>query len=621
MDEVRLGTRILHPRRQLLAGGERVPLGKRALDILSVLAEAKGHIVTKDELLEAVWPDIVVEENALQVHVTSLRKALGPEGGRLKTIRGVGYQLTIDGETAGPHAATPRVSGPRVPWRKLRRFRPALIAAALLAGLLGVWWFAGPQLGLRPHDRIAVVVRALTATTNGDPTEAALARGVTDELIIRLRRIPDLRVAMADPDGSGAGEAFRSAYVVDGGIRRSGDRLRVTARLSSAAGEVLWSQTFDRPLADLLDVQETIAAAIAEALSVSFDVGVNATDYGGTDNPEAYAAYLQYLAHILDPDQRVPQRYLERALALDPNYIKALNQLAVSYGLQANSAPTRREALALMDRFDEITAQAVATNPDLWIGHVARGYYYSNRRDFAAADRSFRRAAELDDGLDPELRAQLAAWALNMGRTEQAAAISASITLIDPARRHDGNIWLLYQQGRLREAIADYERQAARDPSVREVPSLFVFWSYVLLGREGDAIAYFERAAPGFGEGYTAQKAEVQKLAAIRSLAELRAWAVGRFGEGGLGNLTLMALVASHEGHPKLAIDLIRLALERPAGAFPVTVLWTPPMAPTRKTDEFEKLVTDLGLVKLWRDGGDWPDACRPVSEREISCS
>src|SRR5688572_28525878 len=100
LDEIRLGSRTLQLRRQLLANGRREPIGKRALDILSVLAEAGGEIVTKDELLDSVWPGVTVEENALQVHIVALRKALGPEADRLKTIRGVGYQLDIDGLAA-----------------------------------------------------------------------------------------------------------------------------------------------------------------------------------------------------------------------------------------------------------------------------------------------------------------------------------------------------------------------------------------------------------------------------------------------------------------------------------------------------------------------------------------
>ena len=632
MDEVRLGSRTLQPRRQLLVAGCREPIGKRALDILSVLAEARGAIVTKDELLEAVWPGVVVEENALQVHVVALRKALGPEADRLRTIRGVGYQLETDRQAAPDVGVIPRsLPGDRPPsggqeaprlsvtvealrtWTGSHRL--ALSLAALVLVLAGGWLLLGDNLGLRPQQRIPVVVRDLTATATGNQTEAALASGITDELVLRLRRIPELKIGTANPDGSIENGDFARGYVVDGNIRSSGEQLRVTARLLSPDGEVLWSQTFDRRLIDIFEVQETIAASIADALSVSFDVGGSATEYGGTNNPEAYAAYLQ--SQGLN-DFRAQERYLERALALDPNYIKALNQLAVSYGLQANVAPTRQEALALMQRFDDITARAIEANPDLWIGHVARGWYYSNRRDFMAAYRSFRRAAELDDGRDPELRSQLAGWALVNGRTEEAAATDASIEIIDPTRRRERN-WLLFQQGKLKEAIAEHERLAAGN-----APGLSarfqVFWSYVLLGDENAGVTYFEQAQTGAGEAYLGQKSEVGRLGDGKSLAELRAWASGRFGEGGLFDLTTLAVVASNEGHSQLAVNLLRLALERPAGGYPVLVMWWPPMANARKTDAFEQLVADIGLVKLWRETGDWPDACRPVSATEISC-
>ncbi len=316
MDDIRLGSRTLQPRRQLLVNGRREPIGKRALDILSVLAEAGGRIVTKDELLERVWPGVVVEENALQVHVVALRKALGPEADRLKTIRGVGYQLDVDGreeasstgrevgetETGGErdlsqldNSRSLRTSSghPSVSVQSagraavLRRWRLPLIIAGML-GLFALAWAAlGSGIWPSQHDRIPVVVRTLTASTSGDRTETALASGVTDELILRLRRLPGLRVATAGPDGVVDSEAFRNAYIVDGNIRTSGDRMKVTARLFSHTGEILWSQTFDRGLADLFDVQEEIAASIANALSVSFDVGANSADYGGSDDPEA----------------------------------------------------------------------------------------------------------------------------------------------------------------------------------------------------------------------------------------------------------------------------------------------------------------------------------------------
>ena len=431
---------------------------------------------------------------------------------------------------------------------------------------------------------------------------------------MRLRRAPELRVATADADGKVPGDSFGDAYVVDGSIRSSGEKLRVTARLLDASGEIIWSQTFDRGLVDIFDVQKEIAAAISDALSVSFDIGTDATAYGGTDNPEAYAAYLQFQANQLNPDQRVPVRYLERALALDHNYGKALNALAVSYALRANFASTKNEALALMDRMDESTRRAVASNPNLWLGHMGRGYYFANRRDFRAADASFRRVAELDTGNDPDLRGSLVAWALNMGRVDEAASLAASVAIIEPAYKPQMHSWLTLSQGKFRETIEAHKLREASNPGSTPSLSGFVFWAYVLADREVEAV----RAFPEIGEAFLAVKGD--KSLPNKSPAELRRWAIERYGTGNYTQLLNAALVASYEGHPKLATDLVRLALEWPVGGYILTVLWHPAFANARKTDDFKKIVTDLGLVEVWRETGNWPDACRPTSATAFTC-
>jgi DNA-binding winged helix-turn-helix (wHTH) protein len=184
LNEVGLGSRTLQPRRQLLAEGERVPLGKRALDILSVLAEAGGEIVTKDELLEAVWPGVIVEENALQVHIVALRKALGSDADRLKTIRGVGYQLELDNSAAEPSSIAAATAGaapvalasrqagarstvspsagpaPRRAWAAVREaigaHRLVTATAGLLVALAATWEILCAAVGWRRKQGFAV---------------------------------------------------------------------------------------------------------------------------------------------------------------------------------------------------------------------------------------------------------------------------------------------------------------------------------------------------------------------------------------------------------------------------------------------------------------------------------
>lgn len=642
MNEIRLGSRTLQPRRQLLANGARVSLGKRALDILSVLAEAGGKIVTKDELLEAVWPGVIVEENALQVHVAALRKALGPEAERLKTIRGVGYQLDVDQAPAPapvemanlrevaspklvasptpelPASHTARARSPNAVLKaalsRVRLHRLAVGLAVVLAVLAGTWALFGSELGIRPKERIPLLVHALTPSGNGNQTEVALAGGVTDELILRLRRLTDLRVATAERDGSAPSAAFNNAYTVKGTIRSSSERVRVSVRLSDANGEIVWSDTLDRRMADLFDMQEEIAAAIAGALSVSFDVGAVSSDYGGTNDPEAYAAYMQYYAHQWNPDQTVATGYLERAVAIDPHFVRGLVGLAQTYAGRASLAATPAEAEAALAKMDEVTARALAADPDLALGINIRGWYYLMRNDIAAADRLIQRATELDPGNDPLLRTALANYAFYTGRATKGAAIRQSLEAIDPIYRNEPwKIFDLTTLGEYRQAIDLFAKLRRADHASLPAFQFHAYTAYLMLGDEGGAAAFARRENLTYGADW--QAVRDSGLEAM-SDAELKRWAEGF---GGAALMNVAATYAGLSGHDRQAAKILRWAMERP-GASQMIQIWSPLLTKARQTPEFEQLVTDLGLVRAWRESGDWGDFCRPVSEREIAC-
>ena len=640
MDEVRLGSRTLQPRRQLLVAGRREPLGKRALDILSVLAEARGEIVTKEELLEAVWPGVVVEENALQVHVVALRKALGPEADRLRTIRGVGYQLAVDTDPAASPAAggTPassefepgaspvaqaepvtelrqstRVAGIIRSWVGAHRW--AVIAVGVLALLAGAWAIFGSDLGLRSSERIPVVVRALTTSGTGERAEAALASGITDELIFRLRRIPELRIATAAQDGTVPGGAFINAYFIDGTIRSSGDRLRIAVRLADANGEILWSDTLDRGVSDLFDMQEEIAAAISGALSVSFDVGADSAQYGGTNDPEAYAAYMQYYAHQWDPDPSEPQRYLERAVAIDPHFVKGLFGLAQNFAVRSGNAATAAEAEAMLNAMDDSSRRAHEADPDLALGPMIRGFYLLMRRDVAAADKLMQRATDLDRGNDPHFLNNAAIYEIYTGRVKKGASIRQSNELIDPIYRNDPwKIFDFMMLGRYRDSVDLYAKiKRSGQPTLAAFP-FHAFSSYLLLGDEAAALKFAEQENMSTLE---VQAIQATPALATMSEAELRRWA-DRFPSQ--THKALGAVMMAYRGCDRQAVQTLRLAFETP-GSSAMLMLWHPALARARRTPEFARLVDDLGLVKAWRASGDWGDYCRPVSATEITCT
>jgi DNA-binding winged helix-turn-helix (wHTH) protein/TolB-like protein len=635
LKDICLGTRILQPRRQLIADGERVPLGRRALDIISVLAEAHGGIVTKAELFEAVWPDVVVEENALQVHIVALRKALGPEADRLKTIRGVGYQLDVeDGRAIAPTVPSNKTapvvqangdgtvrnvrSGPRVIRIVPRRFRPALIVVSLLVVLLAASWLVAPDLRLRPHDRIPVVVHPLATSGDGDPTERALAGGITGELIDRLRRVPELRVAITETGGQVPNDTFRNAHFVDGSLRRSGDQLRVMIRLSDAKGEIVWSQIFDRKLVELLDMQEQIASAIGNALSVSLDVGADSRQFGGTSNPDAYAAYLQFGAHQLDPDQSVPLQYLNRALELDPHYVKALGALSTSYGFRANSASSRKEAEDFLSKMDASTRQEIATAPDLWIGYESRAWYYANRRDPLASQQSFEKAIRHNKANDYEPQGNFAAFEAQTGRFSAARSRLAALSLIDPAAKEDGvYIWIALWSGRYQEAIDRFDRIAATQSG--NLPGLanYAAWARLLLNGEADAIKFSRENGGTLEQSLQNYRAE-DAIVSMRP-AQLKDWAAKKYGDGGHVSLASLSLWAGYYHHPQLALELLRLSQDR-LGGFAATVAWYPQMAEMRRMSGFKELVEREGLVKLWRATGDWGEFCKPTTGDDFTC-
>ncbi|HSG33453.1 MAG TPA: TIR domain-containing protein, partial [Sphingomonadaceae bacterium] len=395
-------------------------------------------------------------------------------------------------ETPVPPPVAGAVSPP--PRSRDRRIVFGAIAAALIAVLaVGYAAFGGGGLVSQSEERIPVLVRAFAASGSGDPNEVALANGISDELINRLRRIPELQIATARSDGSPPSSAFESAHIVEGSIRSSGDQLRVTARLFKSNGEVLWSETFDRQLADLFEVQEQIAKSIGDALSVSLDVGANATAYGGTDNPEAYAAFVQGQIHGLDFDQSVPVRYYEQAIALDPNFVRAYANLASTYGNRIPVASSKEEMDRLLEEMDAVSARALDANPNVALSNTARAWYFVTIKDLPQAETLMQRASELDRGIDFSLRGALAQYAVTMGRNRKALSISESTALIDPIFEDTpAKIFMLMMNGRYRESTTLFDKLTT-DPQVSLQPFIFhSFWARVLAGNEAAAIDWLK---------------------------------------------------------------------------------------------------------------------------------
>ena len=228
--EVTLGRHTLLPFRQLQCDHRPVRIGNKALQILSTLAAARGQIVTKFEIMDIVWSGLIVDENALHVHMAALRRALGRDANLLITVRGLGYRLDNHFADYG------------------------------LAGDL--------------HQYRSIAVLAFNNMT-GNPNMDYLGDGISEELINTLSRTAGLKVPSRtssfafkhrNVDARLICEKLGVDALVEGSVRIAGGRARVTAQLIDGDdGSHVWSRNFDHEFADLFDLQGDITDSIMQS--------------------------------------------------------------------------------------------------------------------------------------------------------------------------------------------------------------------------------------------------------------------------------------------------------------------------------------------------------------------
>ncbi len=272
--------------------------------LLLYLAQRAGDVVSIDELLKEVWSGVIVTSDSVYQAITSLRRVLGDDAKQpsyIATVPRRGYRLVakVSASADRPAVAVAPLSttdtssaptgGPTSPPHRRRR---ALLAGGLVLSLalVGAFAFRG-QFSATGHAH--ALARPLTTSKSiavvpfidltAGMSHEYFADGMTEEVIDKLSKVPDLRVAAPTSSFYLKGKqiaiadiakALGVAYVLDGSVRKSRTTLRVAARLSRADnGYVVWSETYDRPVGDMLMIQDDIASAVAKALRTSIDSG------------------------------------------------------------------------------------------------------------------------------------------------------------------------------------------------------------------------------------------------------------------------------------------------------------------------------------------------------------
>jgi TolB-like protein/tetratricopeptide (TPR) repeat protein len=321
-EEVNFGRFRFDPaRRELSREGVPVRLGSRALDILAVLASAKGEPVTKDELLAQVWPGRVVEENALQVQVSALRKVLDEGTGQscLVSVPGRGYRLIGLSDT---------LSGPPLPDK--------------------------PSIAVLPFQNLS-----------DDPQQDYFADGIVEDIITALSRIRWLFVIARNSsfaykgrtlDVKQVGRELGVRYVLEGSVRKVAERVRIAGQLIDAAtNSHLWADRFDGGLEDIFDLQDQIAASVVGTMVPKLEQAeIERARRKPTDSLDAYDYYLRGLAsahRMTREGTSEALRLLARANELDPEF-------ATPHGLAAQ-CHVDRKMNGWMSDHDQEVAEAV----------------------------------------------------------------------------------------------------------------------------------------------------------------------------------------------------------------------------------------------------------------------
>jgi DNA-binding winged helix-turn-helix (wHTH) protein/TolB-like protein/Flp pilus assembly protein TadD len=452
------GFRLDRARRRLLgADGQTLPLSARAYDVLVFLVENRARVVSKDELMRAVWSRVVVEENNLNQAIYNIRKALGDtrqEPRFILTVAGRGYQFIADTHAErGDDAITPSAPPPAAPQPEpppvATEPAPAhsrrwllLAGGAAVASLAGVaWWLKGrsPAGGLPP----SVAVLPFRPVVEPDPN-AAIGIGITEMLINRLSELPGVavsplssvrRFAGPDVDPLAAGRELRVAAVLEGNVQLEHDRLRLTWRLLDVEnGRALWSGRFDEQLNDFFALQESLANQVVRALSINLSAEQRERlARRDTVDPEAWQLYLNGRYHWNRKTEDGLLRsieFYEAAIKGDPRF--ALAHAGLADALAVLGVFDLRPPATVFPHSRAAALRAVELDDQLAEAHAALGHYAVQfERNWQEGERLCRKALDLRPTY-----AQAVMWLANLhmmqGRVPQALSEGRQAQLLEP---------------------------------------------------------------------------------------------------------------------------------------------------------------------------------------------
>jgi len=433
--------------------GRRVRLAPQPARVLAALVQRQGELVSREELKPAVWTkDTFVEfDQGLTFCIKRLRATLGDDARSprfIETIPKRGYRfiaaVSIEEPAASPAPPEPEIAIPaHTPLLETRANGTArhplpfaLIASVVVIAAAVAFYGRSLTTGATAPVRLAVLP---FANLTGDPLQEYVSEGFVEELISQLNRVEPKRLAVvgrssstryAGPqrDIAAIAKELDVVYLVEGSVRRDGQRLRITSQLVDARRRMpVWSNTYERDAADLLLLQEDVAAAIAREVGIS--VGDPVALARRRVDPRANELYLQarFFWNRRTTGVTRARELFSEALGIDPQFARAhagMGDIYMSGGMGIPGRAIFLKALAAADR-------ALTLDDRLSEAHVTRAHALTHLFDWNAAERAYRRAIELDPNYVPA-RYLFAEWMFCRGRFAEAIREGRRARELDP---------------------------------------------------------------------------------------------------------------------------------------------------------------------------------------------
>jgi TolB-like protein/tetratricopeptide (TPR) repeat protein len=466
---------------------------------------------------------------------------------------------------------------------------------------------------------------------SADPDQEYFSDGISEELLNQLTKIRGLHVAgrtssfsfkNKNEDLRVIGEELDVAHILEGSVRKAGERVRITVQLVKASdGYHLWSETYDRTLDDIFAIQEETAIAVAKALSITLGVGEGDLGVGGTRNFEAYDAYLAGISFFRQFGAEAAVRSIEqfeKAVALDPEYAHAWSELASIYLVAANFFIDDRTE-DLVKKGEAAASRAIELAPEAVPSVLAAVQLQVLNRDWSLVEQYSTKALKLAPA-EFQTNSNFAFFLMNVGRTEEAIEYFRRASRIEPL------ILLPVQnQAFAHESLGVFDKALQAYEHGKELigqPAVLNGLVLVFAMEIGDRPLLEEKLNQLIDDDPGPRSILSSTMRSLLDSPEAARAELHRFNADPDFDFPLtqsaIAVWASYFDDDELALRIYQDLYS--AREFVVYAIWRYIHKDMRRLPGFKDLVRDLGLVDYWRATGNWGKFCRPLGHDDFEC-